>query len=352
MQIVLDQRRGGRQGAAVHVVDEQHQPQQRHHEKRPCIARRTALARGSRHAAGGAAELSSRSPRVAVEHALQRLEMQFRAIAAADLAARRELRDGRAHHLVRDQPQRPPGRKREHLSLARPLEKIQPLEGPRDGFPDHQRAVIAHHQHRFRRRATRARRSPSEHRRRGRCSPRRRRYPRRNRARSAPPSPGADSRAWTAPWHTACACAERSALAPPGGARAHGYRARCPRRDPGRSDIRPLKSITMKSLALTSDQCRPKGASRNRSAWPGSDQGQVIVDPLVQAEVIAPAGSRRPGRRAPGARFGTDLRLALMAFDSIISALGQRETRTCSQARLDPRLAFMPRSHRMCTIAR
>ena len=32
MQIVLDQRRGGRHGAAVHVIDEQHRREHHHHD--------------------------------------------------------------------------------------------------------------------------------------------------------------------------------------------------------------------------------------------------------------------------------------------------------------------------------
>ena len=47
------------------------------------------------------------------------------------------------------------------------------------------------------------------------------------------------------------------------------------------------KSTTMKSLALTSDQCSPKGASRNRSVCPGTSMVRWLSMPSFKPKCSA-----------------------------------------------------------------
>ena len=143
LQIVLDQRHGRRQRAAVDVVDEEHRSRAATRRGRARVYRR----RGS----------SPRYPRwvwrpssarvirlLAVEHALQRVEVQIRPVAAADLAARRELRQRGAAPPSRARASSArPVDERQHLRLRGPLQEIQPLEGLRHGLADDEHAVIA-----------------------------------------------------------------------------------------------------------------------------------------------------------------------------------------------------------------
>ncbi len=64
----------------------------------------------------------------AVQHALQRREMQVRAIHTADLGSLIELGEGRLHHRQRDVVQGFSGRHCQHLRLGGALEVIEPLE--------------------------------------------------------------------------------------------------------------------------------------------------------------------------------------------------------------------------------
>ena len=216
-----------------------------------------------------------------------------------------------AHHFLGHELQAPPGREREHLRLGCALEEIQPLERLRHRLADDEHAVIGRASAPTCRRARAPSARPRMHRRRDRCNRGRTRCPRRSRARSAPPSRGADSRAWRARSHKACGCAARSAPAAPSGARACEYRAPCPRSVRGRSHL----AVEIHHHEIARPDLRPvqpEGREQEPVGMPRHEHRHVVVDALVQTEVIRQpiAGGQIDARLA---LVDTDLRLALMS---------------------------------------